>query len=310
MNVRSILAGAALMCAFSASSAWAQFGTIRGKVVDDKGQPVVDAEVVLEIQGGETNRKPSTLKTGKKGDFTQVGLPRGMYKITITKMGFQSIFVPGQVSTGDTTDLGEIKLQPVSGAAARGQTNAELNKAVELAQAEKWEDAEAAFKEFLTKNPAHATAHYNLGFVLYRKKDYPNAELSLKKAMELDPDMTQPVTLLADVYRKTNRAQEASDLMTKAAAAAPDNPDFQYQIAIALFNSGKAQEAHDALLKVVAANPDHADAYFYLGTTALNLNKIPDAIKHLEKFVSIAPADSPNVATAKGLLPELKKMAK
>jgi len=310
MNVRSILAGSALMLAFSAGTAWAQYGTIRGKVVDEKGEPVAEAEILVELQGGETNRKPTVLKTNKKGDFTQVGLPRGSYKITVSKMGFQSIFVPGQVSTGDTTDLGEIKLPPLTGAAARGQTNAELNKAVELAQAENWDAAETAFKEFLTKNPAHAMAHYNLGFVYTKKKDYTNAEAELKKAMELDPDMPQPVTLLAAVYRATSRGKEAAELIDKAAAAQPENPDFQYTVGVSLVNSGKSQEAHDAFLKVVAANPDHAEAHYFLGTTALNLGKVADALKYLEKYVAMAPPESQNVATAKALIPELKKMGK
>ena len=310
MKVRSILAGAALLLAFSASSAWAQYGTVRGKVVDEKGQPVAEAEVVLEIQGGETSRKPSTLKTNKKGDFTQVGLPRGSYKVTVSKMGYQPVELPAAVSTGETADLGEIKLAPLTGAAARGQTNSELNKAVELAQAEKYDEAEVAFKEFLTKNPAHAMAHYNLGYVYSKKKDWANAETELKKAMELDPDMPQPYTLLSAIYRATGRQAESMELLNKAASAQPENADFQYTLGVSLFNAGKAEEAHAAFQKVVASNPDHAEAYYYLGTTALNLAKMDEAVKHLEKYVAIAPADAPNVKNAKELLPELKKMAK
>jgi tetratricopeptide (TPR) repeat protein len=308
MNVRGILGGAALLVAFSAGSAWAQYGTIRGKVVDDKGQPIAEAEVLLEGQGEVT--KKSTLKTGKKGDFIQVGLPRGSYKVTISKIGFQPIAVPAMVSTGETSELGDIKLAPASGAAARGQTNAELNKAVELAQANDFDGAEAAFKAFLEKNPSHATAHYNLGYVLSRKKDWPNAEVSLKKAIELDPDMPQPYTLLMSVSQRSGKAAEAFEILSKAAAERADNPEFQYSYGVAAFNSNKSPEAHAAMEKVVASAPDNADAYFYLGMTSLHLNKTAEAVKNLEKYLTMSPTNADNIATAKALIPELKKQAK
>ena len=50
-------------------------GTARGKVLDDKGQPIAGRRDHLEFQGGVT-RKYET-KTNKKGEFTQVGLVPG-----------------------------------------------------------------------------------------------------------------------------------------------------------------------------------------------------------------------------------------
>ena len=308
MNVRSIVGGAALMLAFSAGTAWAQYGTVRGKVVDDKGQPLAEAEVILELQGDMA--KKSTLKTGKKGDFIQVGLPRGSYKVTVSKIGFQPVAVPAQVATGETADLGEIKLAPATGAAARSQTNAELNKAVELAQAGDFDGAEAAFRDFLTKNPAHATAHYNLGYVLNRKKDYPNAEASLRKAIELDPDMAQAYPLLMHVASKTGKGAEAFDMLTKAAAERADNPEFQYSYGVAAFNSNKSAEANAAMTKVVAAAPDNTEAYYYLGMSSLHIGKTPEAVKHLEKYLTMSPTNAENAATAKAIIPELKKQVK
>ena len=60
-------------------------GTVRGKIVDDKGQPVQDVVVLLEFQGGMT-RKNET-KSNKKGEYAQVGLNPGAYKITVGATG-------------------------------------------------------------------------------------------------------------------------------------------------------------------------------------------------------------------------------
>ena len=53
----------------------AQTGTARGKVLDDKGQPLEGVKISIEFQGG-INRKNET-KTNKKGEYTQVGLQPG-----------------------------------------------------------------------------------------------------------------------------------------------------------------------------------------------------------------------------------------
>src|SRR5262245_42932182 len=120
MNARKVLVGGAMVlaCAFSASSAWAQFGTVRGKVVDEKGAPLLEAEGLLEGQGDVSGKK-YTLKANKKGDFTQVGMPRGQYKATVSKQGYQSVVLGVQVATGDTADLGDVKL-PVLAAGGAG----------------------------------------------------------------------------------------------------------------------------------------------------------------------------------------------
>ena len=313
MNARKVFAGAAMAFALMASQAWAQHGTIRGKITDDKGAPLPGSEVVLEGQG-DTAGKKFTLKADKKGQITQVGLPRGPYKLTASKEGYQPVTMTVQISSGDTADIGDVKLPPAAaggaGGAGKPSANAELNKAVELAQAEKFDEAEAAFKEFLTKNPAHAMGHYNLGFVLSRKKDYAGAEASFKKAIELDPAMTEPYTALAGVYQQTGKGADAVELLEKAAAAQPDNAQVQYNLGVQFVNMQQSDKAFAAFEKAVAANPDFAESYYMLGTSAINLARIADAVKYLEKYIAMNPTNAQNLATAKALVPELKKSLK
>jgi len=71
----------AMLCAVSASPALAQ-SVVRGKVSDAQGKPVPDATVLFEAV--DANRKTQT-KTDKNGDFLQVGLSSGSYKVTASK---------------------------------------------------------------------------------------------------------------------------------------------------------------------------------------------------------------------------------
>ena len=65
------------------ASAFAQ-SVVRGKVQDAQGKPVEGATIVFEAEG--TNRKMQT-NTDKKGEFLQVGLASGPYKVTASKDG-------------------------------------------------------------------------------------------------------------------------------------------------------------------------------------------------------------------------------
>ena len=94
---RLFLAGAlaaAAVC-LSPGAASAQTGTARGKVVDDKGQGLEGAQITLEYQGPMT-RKFET-KTNKKGEFTQVGMQPGVYRVTANKEGYVGTFVEARI---------------------------------------------------------------------------------------------------------------------------------------------------------------------------------------------------------------------
>ena len=71
----------AVLCAVSVAPALAQ-SVVRGKVTDAQGKPVPDATVLFEAV--DANRKTQT-KTDKNGDFLQVGLSSGAYKVTASK---------------------------------------------------------------------------------------------------------------------------------------------------------------------------------------------------------------------------------
>src|SRR5215211_2683227 len=80
--------GLAATCAFVlgllvyATPAIAQSGQLKGKVVDAQNKPVADAKIIMEA--AETSRKVETKSNGK-GEYIQIGLPPGNYKVTATK---------------------------------------------------------------------------------------------------------------------------------------------------------------------------------------------------------------------------------
>src|SRR3954471_13662226 len=77
-------------------------GMVKGVVLDDKGQPVSDAKITIEMNGG-TGRKFET-KTNKKGEYIQIGLASGSYKVVAEKDKLGSAPATVSVRANTTTD--------------------------------------------------------------------------------------------------------------------------------------------------------------------------------------------------------------
>jgi len=291
-------------------------GTARGKVLDEKGQPVEGAAIVLDFQGGVTRKQ--TTKSNKKGEFTQVGLSPGIYRVTATKDGYQGGYIDVKIGLGDATYLPDLKL--VSAAAARTaaaggadveKANAELRQLVKDAQAfaaeKKYDEAIAAFQGVLTRGvAAPEEVHFRIGQLQAEKKDWAAAEASYLKALEIKPGHSAVTLELANVYQLSGQRDKAAELMAKAQGTGDGDANIQYSTGVLHLNAGRQDEAAVAFKKAIALDPAHAESYYHLGTIALNQNNMPDAIANLEKYLSLNPANTQNVATAQALIKALK----
>jgi len=291
--------------------AQAQTGTARGKVLDAQGQPLADAKVLIEFQGGVTRK--FEVKTNKKGEFMQVGMQPGPYRFTVSKEGYQSSFADQRIALGDPTQLPDFKLNSAAQAAqeAGGAEAAALRgsfqKAVELQAGGKLDEAEAAYNAILEKSPDVAEVYQNLGSLYLTKKDYPAAETAFQKGLELRPDSADLSSLLARVYQESGQPDKAMALIEKAAGENPQDAKAQFNRGIFLLNANKQEEAIGAFEAAIKADPSTTEAYYRLGALMVGQGKIPEAIQNLEKYLSLNPTDAQNAVVAQGLLKALKK---
>jgi tetratricopeptide (TPR) repeat protein len=307
---RLVTAALVVPAMFLASAAFAQTGMARGKVFDDKGQPLAGVKVTWEFQGGMTRK--GEISTNKKGEFVQVGLQPGNYRFTASAEGFQSQYVDARVGLGEPTVIPEFKMVTMAAVAAAAPDaglaalKAAVDQAIGLASSGKVDEALAIYADLLAKNPTVHQLPFNMGLLYSQKKDVANAEASYKKALELKPDYTDAVINLSNILVNSGRGAEAADLVAKANASGSDAKLMIQQGAV-LFNIGKPAEAAEVFQKLVAADPTLADPYYFLGTIAVAQGKTAESITHLEKYLSLAPANAQYVATAKGLITALKK---
>jgi tetratricopeptide (TPR) repeat protein len=298
--------------ALVAADARAQTGILRGKVLDDQGSAIEGAKVEIEFLGGVTRKNEA--KTNKKGEYTQVGLPPGNYRITASKEAFQPGVYEIKVSIGEPTTPPDMKLVPLSklqqakqaAGGAPDTLGTGFKEIVEKVKAGKYDEAETQNRDLLTKNPTVPELHYELAYILSLKKDWAGAEAGYKKALELRPDFSEATMGLVGVYRNSGREAEATQLLAQAASASPQDAKVQFQIGVSAFSSGKTEEAVAAFQKAVELDPSNAESHFYLGSLMVGQNKIPESISHLEKYLASNPPVGQNRATAEGLLAALK----
>jgi cytochrome c-type biogenesis protein CcmH/NrfG len=292
----------------------AQVGAARGKVLDEKGQPIEGAKVAIDFTGGVTRKTEVT--TNKKGEFTRVGLAPGPYRITVSKDGFAPQFAEVRISLGDATEIPEFKMVAAgkaAGAAGGGgqkegeSLQASFEKAVNAAKAGQFDEAEAAYKDILAKNPGKPEVVWtNMGIMYTQKKDAAAAEEAFRKAIEIKPDFAEAYSGLASLLISSGKGPKAVEALTKPATDFPEDPKVQFVFGWTLFNSGQAAEADAAFKKVATLDPQNAEVQYYLGSIAVGQNKIPEAVAYLEKYLAMNPTNAQNVATAKGLIGALK----
>jgi tetratricopeptide (TPR) repeat protein len=304
----------AVLCAVSVAPALAQ-SVVRGKVSDAQGKPVPDATVLFEAV--DANRKTQT-KTDKNGDFLQVGLSSGAYKVTASKDKVGTQTLNANVRQGPNNPM-SFTLSASSGVSAADKEaaaaiQASAGAAIEAMKAGRHDEAIAKFQEVITKVPNCVDCYYNIGVSQMAKQQYTEAEASFKKAIELKPDNADAYTALANLYnsqKKFDLAAEASSNAAKysSAGGGGGNAEASYNQGVILFNAGKFAEAKTQFEAATKADPNHAMAQYQLGMTSLNLGQIPEAVAALEAYLKADP-NGPKAAEVKAALPALQQMLK
>jgi tetratricopeptide (TPR) repeat protein len=299
----------AVLTLFIAVPAIAQSTMVRGKVVDEKNNPLPNVQIVVESMGG-SGRKLST-KTDRKGEFVQLLTESGAYRITATDPKLGSVSNDTKVSLGRAAEM-TIVLAP-STASNNAAKAAELKKLFEegvaASRANSHDAAIEKFNAALAISPQCYDCLFNIGVAHMGKKDDKAAEEAWKKALEVKADYAEALNALSTLYNNQKRFDEAAAMSAKAAAAgggSGGSADAVFNQGIILWNQGKIAEAKVKFEEAIKANANLADAHYQLGMALLNEGKLTEAVASFETYVKLAP-DGQYATQAKGMIAQLKK---
>lgn len=288
---------------------------VKGKVVDAQGNPVDGAVITFEQQGGSAKRDT---KTDKKGEFLQVGLQSGSWKVTAAKDGVGTASQPANVSQGRPVELA-FKLAPAAagGAVAGGgdpKAAAELRALATAATAAQsagnWDEAISKYNELIGKVPTCGECYSNLGNAYAAKKSYSEAETAYKKSLEIK-ESADAYNGLVRIYNDQKKFDLAAEAGGKAAALSSTaggggNPEATYNNGVVLFNAGKFAEAKTQFEAATKSDPSMALAHYYLGMASLNGGDLPGATTAFEAYLKLDPEGSKIPASSPVKVNELK----
>lgn len=285
-------------------------GRVGGFVYDEAtGQPL-EGVVVKGTLPTAGNRGPGENKSKKNGEWALGGLARGEWALDFSKDGYETKSISIQVSEGGRIPPMEIKLKKKAAAAATADPNVEiknqLTQAAGMMNAKQFADARKIYEELAAKYPEVKQFRPLIARTYYGEGNKKAAIEELRKATAADPDNIEVKLLLGNTLMEDGQQDEARQILASIDDTKVTDPTVFLNAGIALVNERKHEDAVKWFDKAIARFPQHPDGYYYRGIAYLSLGKKDEAKTDLEKFVSIAPADAPELATAKQILASMK----
>jgi tetratricopeptide (TPR) repeat protein len=272
--------------------AMAQFGQMRGSVINEDGTPFVGAEILIDR---EDIRGHYELKTDKNGRFFHAGLPLGRYSVSVIMSNGQPFSIGNvQTNTSDPAiveiDLQQERMRTEAAAAGvqvgEGELSPEQIAAIEKASAERAE---------LIKQRQELTGRFDEAMTAMAAKDYDTAIPAFEAAAEVDPTQHVIFAQLGEAFSgkatAAGNSAEKKEWYEKAAASyeksltlKPEDPSYHNNFALALANGGKIAEAQAELEKAAELDPVNGGRYYFnLGAVLINTGNIDAAIDAFRK---------------------------
>ncbi|HMD34236.1 MAG TPA: tetratricopeptide repeat protein [Vicinamibacterales bacterium] len=302
---------AASVLAFAASAA-AQVGRVGGTVKDDTGNPIKGASVTAENPNASPNSM--TAATDDKGRFSIIGLKTGPWVFTAQAPGFEAQSGRLEVKTvGAPNPPIEFKLKKGASAPASALGNlaakdlqAELASADSLYNAQRWDDAIAAYRALMAKAPALSVINLQIAAAYRNKKDYDNAIAAYNELLKSDPANDKAKIGIGMTNLEKGDLAAADDTLTRAAQGQNATREVYYSLGEVKFAKGQTDDAAKWYQKASELDPSWGKPILKLALVQLNKGDKDAAIKLAEKVIASDPT-SAEAATAKALIDQLRK---
>ena len=283
---------------------------LTGKVTDLEGKPLQGVTITVTSASAAKSFN-TTAKTDKNGRFTIFVLDGTIrYKFVWSMDGYAPVEETIKLKLIPEKNDREIKLAPAGAAApavgaapeaAADPAVTAYNEGAGLANEGKDREAIVKMEEAVALKPDLTAGHMALAKLYARVGDWPKAINSAVKALEVDVDNPELLTLLAEGYEKTGDKAKAAEYRKKA----PANPATLFNQAAQLINASKDTEAEPLLRQAISADAAFAPAYYELGMIYVRSGKNADARTNLQKYLELEP-NGKDAATAKEMLNYIK----
>jgi Flp pilus assembly protein TadD len=283
---------------------------VSGTVVDSNKQPIADVSIELRER---TSRRSFKTVSKTDGKFKMVGLPRGVYEVKVTRVGYQSKTDEWDLHEAQDT-MKKVELNPYvllsDTQAAEIERNTKLQALVEkaagLVRAGDFDGALVVLEEMLAARPDDVNAHYMKGLCLLQKGQPDVAVASLRRVIELSPGFAAAHLNLGLCYERLGDKEHALASYDRTLAIEPGNPLALYNAGVLHYNAGRVAEALPYFEKGVAVDPDDDRALEMAGYCELHAERYPEALQNLERARALI-TDPTRASTLDELIKSLRE---
>ena len=311
-HLRRGLGAALLVCALGSTAA-AQTGRVGGTVKDDMDQPIKGATVTAENPSASPSSFTAT--TDDKGRFSIIGLRSGQWTFTAQapgfspesgRMGVQTIGAPNPPLTFRLKKGGTGPAASALGSMAVKDLQTELGAADALYNAQKWDEAIAAYRAILTKAPSLSVINLQIAAAYRNKKEYDAALTAYNELLKSDPNNDKAKIGIGMTNLEKGDIEAAEKTLQAASQTTNATREVFYNLGEVEFAKGKIDDAVAAYTRASQMDPRWGKPIFALGKVALNKGDTKGAIEYFSKVIEIDPS-SPEAAQAKAVVDQLKK---
>ena len=129
----------------------------------------------------------------------------------------------------------------------------------------KLKEAELSLRKAIEIKPDFAEAHSNLGNILKDLGKLKEAKICYQKAIEINPDFAEAHSNLGNILKKLGKLKEAELSHRKAIEIKPDYAEAHSNLGIILRDLGRLKEAELSTRKAIELNPELIKSYTTLG---------------------------------------------
>ena len=302
---RTLVVSICVLMAASVLSAqeWKGQGRIPGIVVDDQGNPIEGVRIKFfcpKFEGGfET-------KTGKDGKWLGAWMRTGLWNIDFDKIGYSPVHKSLQMNQFEKYKEMRVVMRKVEGLVVSDDMKKDLMAANDIYDKKDYAGAVEAYKAFLAKFPDAYFIWKNIGNSYFLLEKYDEAEAAYKEVLAKNAADVEATIGIGSCHSNRGNIEAAMEWYGKITVDKIDDPNLLYSVGLSYFQTQKLAEAAAYFEKAVTLDENQLDALYQLGITYTALQEKAKAIGVFERYLKVDP-DSERAAQVRSFLDYLKR---
>ena len=164
-----------------------------------------------------------------------------------------------------------------------------VNEGIKYHDEGNYSNAIETYKKALEIDPSSGLANYEIALTYFAMKDYKNAELHSKKAVEANDNHKMHACIMygnsLDMLGETKKAIKVYEKAIKDF----DNYLLYYNYALTCLKAGETEKAYDAAIKAILNNSSHASSHLILSQVMEKKGSRVKAMLPLYFFLMLEP---------------------